>query len=289
MTTNSSNVHRLDTSPLAVSSGATPSDRQALPDYLKPRVAADQPGRGVSEDTDDTLYPLITIFQSTSKGVNARSPDYIPGAAPGKFYRRSSTCPVRDGEQPAQGIEAIVWFCDSVFKEWSPGRARVVGVHLQRPEDACIDPNTGNTVRRSNGNELIKTKQILLLHEGKPFELPLSSTGTDFFRDLTAHFRSYTDEQGRGLPSYVRRYRFFTSSTSNAKGSWFILKFTDLGWVTGDEYDRARQLSEELEKSLKQRRKALFEARRNGTQPSQSSQSSQASPAPGVIGGVGIG
>jgi hypothetical protein len=193
---------------------AQASERPELPEYLRPRVAADQPGRGVSEDTEDAIYPLITIFQPTSKGVNARSPDYIAGAALGKFFLRSLPNPVRDGEK---GIDAIVWFCDSVFKEWLPNRTKVVGVHLQRPEDACLDPDTGRT-RRRNGNELVKTRQIFLLHEGLPFELPLNGTSNDFFRELTAHFRSYTDEQGRCMPCYVRRYKFVTDPKSKP---WF--------------------------------------------------------------------
>jgi hypothetical protein len=111
-----------------------------------------------------------------------------------------------------------------------------------------------------NGNMLIRTQQLYLLYKNRAFELPLKSSGNDFFRDLLLHFRSYTDEQGREMPSYVRRYLFSTAPVRNSKGSWFGLTFADLGWVTGAEYDRARQLSETLDANLKQRRKALQEA-----------------------------
>ena len=37
----------------------------------------------------------------------------------------------------------------------------------------------------------------------------------------------------------------------------FEITFTDLGWVTGEEYDHARRLSEELDEKLKALRARL--------------------------------
>jgi hypothetical protein len=170
---------------------------------------------------------------------------------PGDFLLRSLPDPIRGGKQ---GIEVIVWYYDEVYKEWTPNQSRVLTVHLQLPADHSTDPKTGLFWR--NGNALIQTWRLFLLCENRPFEMPLKSAENGFFRNLTRHFGSHVDEHERGIPSYARRYRFSTSLTYRAKGPWFELTFTDLDWVTGEEYDRARQLSEELDERLKQRRKA---------------------------------
>jgi hypothetical protein len=169
---------------------------------------------------------------------------------PGDFLLRSSPDPIRDGKQ---GIEVIVWYYDEVYKEWTPNRSRVLGVHLRLPADHSTDPKTGLLWR--NRNMLIQTWRLFLLCENQPFEMPLKGAENAFFRSLTRHFGSHVGEHERGIPSYARRYRFSTMSY-RAKAR-FDLTFTDLGWVTGEEYDRARQLSEELDDRLKQCRKAL--------------------------------
>jgi hypothetical protein len=254
-----SNVHRFDASAASgYQKDAQAPEQPELPDYLKPRVAADRPGRGVSEDTESSgFYPLLTVLQDASKGVNPRSPDYIAGAAPGNFLLRTRPASVRDGPT---GIEVVVWFCDVVIKEWTADHSRVLAVHQQLPGDHHVDPKTGQLWR--NGNLLINTRQLFLLHDNQSFELPLKNSGKSFFQDLTAHFRGCTNKQLRGMPSYVHRYKFWTKPTSNDKGAWFELKFTDLGWVSGEEYDRARALSEAFEADMNRRKAPPVEARR---------------------------
>jgi hypothetical protein len=230
-----------------------PEERGDLPEHLKHRVATDRLRGGVGETDADAGYPLIAIAQPAS--FNNPRPGHIRGPLPGDFLLRSLPDPIRDGKQ---GIEVIVWYYDEVFKEWTPNQSRVLAVHLRLPADHSTDPKTGLLWHR-NGNMLIRTWRLFLLCENQPFELPLKGAENAFFRNLTRHFGSHVvdEHDRRSIPSYARRYRFSTSLTRRAKGAWFELSFTDLGWVAGEEYDRARQLSEELDEKLKQCRKAL--------------------------------
>jgi hypothetical protein len=178
------------------------------------------------------------------------TPTTLPGATPGDFILRSlRPDPIRCGEK---GIDVIACYHDEVFKEWTSCQSKVLAVHLQLPADHHIDPKTGLLGR--NGNALIKHCRLFLLYEDQPFELSLrNGDEMDFFRSLTQHFSSYID---RGMPSYVRRYRFATVR-DHTKRSGLSLTFTDQDWVSGAEYDAARQLSERLDAKLKQRRKML--------------------------------
>jgi hypothetical protein len=248
-----SNIHRLDVSatsghPQEQPALATTPERLDLPEHLKCRVATDQFRGGVSEIDGDVGYPLITILQPTSRVANERYSGHIVGARPGDFFLRVPLPnPIRNGEK---GIDVIVAYRDEVFKEWTLDRGQVLVVHLELPA-GCHTDQAGLSWRR--GNALIKTQRLFLLCENQPFEMPLTRGEMKFFRDLIRHFRSYTDEHGRRLPSY----KFSTVLEKNhPKGPWFYFTFTDLGWVTGAEYDQARQLSEELDATLKQRRMA---------------------------------
>jgi hypothetical protein len=228
---------------------ATTPERLDLPEHLKCRVAADQLRGRTSEIDGDVGYPLITILQPTSRVVNERYPGHIVGARPGDFFLRAPLPnPIRNGK----GIDVIVAYRDEVFKEWTLDRSQVLAVHLEPPVD-CHTDQAGLFWRR--GNALIKTQRLFLLCENQPFEMPLTRGEMKFFRDLIRRFRSYTDEHGRRLPSYVRRYKFSTVLDKNhPKGPWFYFTFADQGWVTSAEYDRARRLSENLDATLKQQR-----------------------------------
>jgi hypothetical protein len=232
--------------------------RPELPEYLKARVAADKPGRGVSDKPEDATYPYLLVLQNNSRVCQVRSPDYVQGAEPGKFYLRSLPNPVHDGEK---GIVVVIWTCEEGYKEWKKGqtfaRGGFVGSHLVRPADARLDPDDEYRTIRANGNELVRTKQVFLLFEGLPYELPLKGTGLGLFRDLTTHFKFYTDDKGRTLPCYTRRYRLRTKPMSNAQGNWFGIVFDDLGWVDGATYDTSRRLAEALEDTLRQQRELI--------------------------------
>jgi hypothetical protein len=245
-----SNIHRINEA-LGQQQQA-PELPETVPDHLKCWIAADQLRGGVSKTDGDVGYPLITVLHSKSKVLNGRHPHYIAGATPGDFILRSPRPdPIRCGER---GIDVIACYHDEVFKEWTSCQSKVLAVHLQLPADHHIDPKTGLLGR--NGNTLIMTYRLFLLYEDQPFELSLrSGDEMNFFRGLTQHFSSYIDEYGRGMRSYVRRYRFAT--VRDPKRLWFSLTFTDQDWVSGAEYDAARQLSERLDAKLKQRPKML--------------------------------
>jgi hypothetical protein len=255
MSTKKKEPESQQSSPSSSSSSLPGPEERGLPEHLKHRVAADRLRGGVSETDADAGYPLIAIAQPAS--FNNFRPGHIRGPLPGDFLLRSLPDPIRDGKK---GIEVIVWYYDEVYKEWTPNQSRVLTVHLWLPADHSTDPKTGLLWHR-NGNMLIQTWRLFLLCENQPFEMPLKGAENAFFRSLTRHFGSHVvdEHDRRSIPSYARRYRFSTSLTHRAR-AWFELTFTDLGWVTGEEYDRARQLSEELDEKLKQCRKALADS-----------------------------
>jgi hypothetical protein len=244
------NVYRFEQ--LTFQAPATPAERSDLPEHLRYRVAADQPRGRAGEADGDVGYPLITILQPTSRIFDERHPHHIAGAVPGDILLRlPSPNSIRSGEK---GIDVIVAYRDRVFKEWPPDHSRVLEVHLELP--AYRADQAGLLWRHENA--LIQTQRLFVLYENRPFELSFTHSEIKFFRDLISHFSSHVDENGRSAPSYVRRYRFSTTRDENRLKPWFRFTFTDLGWVSGAEYDRARQLSEELDTTMKQRRKALL-------------------------------
>jgi hypothetical protein len=90
-------------------------------------------------------------------------------------------------------------------------------------------------VRLTNGNECNLVKQLFLLIDGAPFEMPLASTQITFYQNLNTNFEFCVDpETKKKLAIYARRYRFHTVPRHNAKGDWFGLAFKPIGWASAD-------------------------------------------------------
>jgi hypothetical protein len=203
--------------------------------------AARDAGLGVSTKSEDQIIPLLNVLQTGSPICNKRGEAHVEGAEAGKFWLRGALSPIRDG---LTGIEAIP--CGMVRKwvEFLQARGGYVGEHEKPPADVepriSTDEN-GNEktvqVRRGNGNLIVDTRQVYLLIEGAPWMLPCYGTRHTFARLWQTYFNQLRHPKTGGiLPSFTHRYLLTTVPDSNTLGSWFGLKFTDLGEVTGAEY-----------------------------------------------------
>jgi hypothetical protein len=217
----------------------------ALPAELLDESAADT-GRGVSAKAEDQLIPLIYILQATSPMCDKRGPDYRDGAEPGYFYLRGAIDPIREGDI---GIVAIPCEMQRVALEFLPDRQGLVNRHAQMPADvkASTEEESGKRKRvlvRANGNVIQDTREFAVLVDGRPYILPCWGTRHTFAREWQSWFHQFKHPTtGKVMASFSRKYRLTTVPESNALGRWWGLKFTDLGWVSKDEYDAARALN----------------------------------------------
>jgi hypothetical protein len=220
-----------------------PLDNQLPAELLD--LAAQHAGEGVSNRAEDNLLPLIYIEQTGSPHVDKRSPDYIDGDEPGHFRLSNALDPIRNG---VEGIEVIPCAMKRVWIEWLPNRQGFVAEHAEMPADAVtkiIDGDGGprETPVRANGNVLQDTRQFYVLVDGAPYVLPCKGTGHTFARRWNSHFLQLRHPKtGDVLPSYIHKYKLTSVPERNAKGSWFGLKFTDLGPVTLAEFMAGKQL-----------------------------------------------
>jgi hypothetical protein len=230
-----------------------------VPEHLKSRAAADKPGRGYSEEPDDAIYPLALVLQANSPVCNKRSPSYVANAEAGRFYFRTLPNPIRDGEK---GIIVIPWHTDEVWREWKPNRGGFVCTRFVAPTAAEVDRAINRSkVMLVNGNECILTKQVFFLFEGKPFEMPLTSTKNEALRELKMMFRNSVDNTTNEILSiYAHHYLLQTIPESNDKGDWFGVRFKKADWVSTDEYDLAQKLAETMEAEKELRAKQLSQA-----------------------------
>jgi len=216
-----------------------------LPAELLDEMAADA-GRGVSTKTEDQLIPLIYILQTNSPICDKRGPDYHDGAEPGYFYLRGAIDPIREGDI---GIVAIPCEMQRVWLEFLPGRQGLVDRHAQKPADVktTVQEEGGRRKQilvRANGNTIQDTREFAVLVDGRPYILPCWGTRHTFAREWQSWFQQFKHPQtGKVMASFSRKYCLTTVPESNALGRWWGLKFTDLGWVSKDEYDAARALN----------------------------------------------
>jgi hypothetical protein len=251
----------------------TVGETGALPADLMDLTEEDA-GKGVSFKQEDQLIPLIYILQSNSPVVEKRGISYIEGAEPGHFWLRNSLHPIVNGEQ---GILAIPCGMSRVWIEWLPQRQGFVMRHPDIPSDAeeqLVRADNGQErrmlIRKSNGNILQDTREFALLVTAPdiadlPFVLPCSGTKHSFARSWQTMFHQYRHPRTRDImPSFARKYQLTTVPASNAQGKWFGIKFTDLGWVSSEQYQTARQLNEAMEKGEKRAEAPLAGAEGKG-------------------------
>ena len=229
----------------------TPRDT-SLPAELEKLTAADA-GLGVSFDPGDQLSKLLYVLQTGSPQVASRSESHVDDAEPSDLYLWG-TSRIWKG---ATGISPVQ-HCGQMHSwiEWLPQRQGFVARHSQRPSDteSQIIKDEGyersSLVRRSNGNIVQETREIYLLLEGAvPVMMPCASSFHRFAREWNTHLSQCTNPKtGAVLPSFVHRFRLYTTPTSDRRGhNWFIPAFEPLGFVSDAEYQAARAIAKLVE------------------------------------------
>jgi hypothetical protein len=206
-------------------------------------------GKGVSSAFEDQLTPIINVLQINSPQVDARGPEYIAGAEPGKFWLRGAVVPIRET------IDVIPCGQLHSFLEWRAGRQGLVGRHAELPDNVEIeiDASSGRRmfVRPDSKNVLQDTRELYLLVDGAPFMLPCYGTRHTFARAWQSHFNQLKHPKTSDvLPSFAKRYRLSTVFASNAKGRWFNVTFTEIGWTPLPEYQQAKALAENIARGV---------------------------------------
>lgn len=238
-----------------VENGVVRVDNEALPAFLRDRIAEDA-GKGISTKAEDNTIPLIYVLQSNSPQVNKRGPDYIEGAEAGYIWLRNLGIP------PINGEEGMIFQPCSFQKdwvEWKPNRAGFADRHLNRPAEAVeknIDPQHPKRLSwvLPNGNVVQETRYhigYVHLPDGKkiPFVIPMASTGHTTSKEwmLRMSIKSMPGVEG-AAPSWSCLYRLTTRFTSNEYGEWFAWHIEDAGWVsTDDDYLRGKALYDSIQ------------------------------------------
>jgi hypothetical protein len=224
------------------------TSNEPLPDYLD-KLAERDVGAGVSSNFEDQLTPIINVLQTNSPQCDSRGPEFVADAAPGLFYLRASTTPIRET------LDVIPCGQMHSFLEWRAGRQGLVGRHAELPEDVQIeiDASSGRRmfVRPDTKNTIQDTRELYLIVDGSPWMLPCYGTRHTFARKLMSYFNQQKHPRtGLLLPTYAKRYRLSTVAQSNAKGRWFNVAFADLGFVSLPEYQQAKLLHETVERGV---------------------------------------
>jgi len=227
---------------------AKPKD-DGLPPELDQLLQQDA-GKGVSSELSDQLLPIAAVLQTNSPQCDPRGADYIDGAEPGMFWLRGSEKPIRES------LDVTCCGMVHVYTEWPPGRTgNLVARHVDLPDDVdtIMDDSTGRQtyIRRGNKNVLQDTRELYLLIDGTLHMFPAYGTKHTFVRALESRFNQLKHPKtGAVLPSFAKRYRLTTVPRSNAKGRWFDVKFEDIGWTPLADYQKAKAITESIERGL---------------------------------------
>jgi hypothetical protein len=231
--------------------GVAPNYQQQIPAEWHDEAARDA-GKGVSARPEDQILPRVYLLQQGSPQCDKRGSKYIQDAEAGDFLLRGAVRPIRSG---VTGIEVQPCEMRRKWIEYMPQRQGYVTEHDRPPDDLESRISSENSiekvvqVRRSNNNVVEDSREFYLLIEGQPFALGCSSTKHTFAREWTTYQnRLLHPDTGAVLPAWTHKYLLTSTPSSNAKGKWFGLRFTDRGPVSLAEYDAGKRLYEAVKR-----------------------------------------
>ena len=229
--------------------------------------AAEHAGMGVSQAAEDNLIPLVRILQSNSPQIDRRNPAYIEGAKPGDIMMRNTTTPIVDGDTGVR-VVPVLWFKEWV--EWVPREqgGGIAGRHPERPSNAFQKPHPENPDRMiwalPNGNELVETRNVVVMVNGVPFNIPMTGTNhtaAKAWETLKNQQRvpSGLDADGKptGLtsvlaPAWAYSYRLKTLYRSRSGNNWYSWQADMPEWHNDEAlFDAALALYESFSRGEK--------------------------------------
>jgi hypothetical protein len=204
--------------------------------------AAPLSGAGTSQEKDDNLIPYLVVLQDGSPQVKKRDPAYIEGAEPGMIMRT-------DIKRVYSGKDGVVFQPCAFNKkwiEWVPrdtgggGGAGFVAGYDRMPPNASQKPDKPNHWFLPNGNDIVETRyhfgNLLDAEAGQisPCVIGMSSSQHTVSKSWMALMNQFRIGGSVIAPSFFRAYRLTTVERKNAKGTWFVFKPDDLGWLSKD-------------------------------------------------------
>lgn len=196
---------------------------------------------GYSEESEDSMVPVLAILQDNSGEVKKKHDRYIDGAEAGDFIIRSLQRIFKQGErllfqpcgfshewvewtgEPGEGGAPVAQY---PFKEKPPQAEEVVN------KDGKTEwrmPETGNRLvdtRHHYGNIVIGPEEII------PVVIPMSGTNHSTSRQWTALMKQF-NAPGRSqkAPSFFRKYNLTNKFVQRGTQSWYKYSVADAGWV----------------------------------------------------------
>lgn len=204
--------------------------------------AAPIAGFGTSQDKADNLIPFLVILQDGSPQVKKRDPGYIEGAEPGMIMRT-------DIKRVYSGKDGVVFqpcYFQKKWVEWVPrdtgggGGAGFVATYDRMPPQGVQKPDNPNHWKMPSGNDLVETRyhfgNLLDPDAGQISQcvIGMSSSQHTVSKSWMALMNQFRIGGSVIAPSFFRAYRLTTAERKNAKGTWFVFKPDDLGWLSKD-------------------------------------------------------
>lgn len=229
----------------------------SLPAHLRDKIKADA-GKGISEQADDSLVPLLVVLQALSPQVMKQKPEYLKNAEAGDIWTKNAPHPVVKGEvgilfQPCSFYKNVV--------EWIPKNkdgsgGGYVGEHPVMPADAKEVADKDDPERKRmmspRGTEYVETRNhagIVYTDDGQafPYLIPLSSSGHSVSRQWMFMMKSKAIE-GTKVPSFAVLYRLKTILRTKGTYNWHVIDPKEGGddgevlWATEEQYEAGKAL-----------------------------------------------
>lgn len=207
------------------------------------RLAADA-GKGVSQDANDKLVPMIKVLQAQSPQCLRQKPEFVKGAEAGDFFLKGMPAPVVKG---ADGLEFQPCAFMKVWLEFDGDRddnPQFMGRRLEVPKEATLaeDGYDYEMVVGKKTHRFTFSREHYGLINGKPFVFPFGGSGHTTSREWQTLMDQFQLPDGRPEPSFNRKYRLTTVPKTNASGDWYGVRIEEMGEVTDEEYDRGLSL-----------------------------------------------
>jgi len=175
---------------------------------------------------EDVGIPFLTILQSLSPQVKAKSPKRIEGAEEGDIFNTVN-------EETRTSIVVIPCAYQKAYVEWIP-RDQGGGFVRQHTDPAILDTAVpdgegSSHLMLSNGNSIVPTAYhyVLVVSENgalSPAIMAMSSTGLKKSRLWNGKMREFRVRGSKGFfnpPMYAQQYMVTTEQESNAMGEWY--------------------------------------------------------------------
>jgi hypothetical protein len=208
----------------------------------------------------DIAIPYLYVLQSNSPQTNADHSKYITGAASGMWYLTNLELTF-DGRE--KGLEFIPCYFESLVTEWTP-REQGGGLIASHDPGAPIlnsaKPNERGQLFLPNGHQLIDTAYHYILVKRPDNDawtqaiMPMKSTALKVSRRMNSTIATtMIPGTSKQAPRWLHKWHALTIRETKDQYVFSAPKFAQLGMVTANEYNAAKQYALIASKGLLRR------------------------------------